>query len=38
MNLGQKNLLREKVIDYMSNGKVTIILLIIALIKKYCYI
>ena len=33
-NLEQKNQLREKVINYMSNGKVAIIHFIVSLMKK----
>ena len=33
-NLGSKKSLKEKVINYMSNGKVMILHLIVGLIKK----
>ena len=33
-NLGLKRWLKEKVINYMSNGKVIIVYLIVGLIKK----
>ena len=33
-NLGYKRWLKEKVINYMSNGKVTIIHLVVGLIEK----
>ena len=36
-NLEQRKYLKEKVINYMSNGKVMIILLIVGLIKKTSY-
>ena len=36
-NLGLKRWLKEKVINYMSNGKVIIIHLIVGLIKKTLY-
>ena len=35
-NLVQKGKLKEKEINYMSNGKVMIILLIAGSIKKHC--
>ena len=36
-NLGLKKLLKRKVINYMSNGKDTIILLTVGLIRKTYY-
>ena len=36
-NLGLKKLLKRKVINYMSNGKDTIILLTVGLIRKNYY-
>ena len=36
-NLEQKKYLKEKVINYMSNGKGMIIVLIVGLIKKTSY-
>ena len=36
-NLEKRRYLRQKVINYMSNGKVMIILLIVGLIKKISY-
>ena len=36
-SLELKNSLKEKTINYMSNGKATIIFLIVGLIKKTCY-
>ena len=36
-NLEQKKYLKEKVINYMSNGKGMIIVLIVGLIKKIFY-